>query len=196
MEKVEIIEKQELLLNSFKLSVSSYEEYYDRVPLHPESVKQYQVDDDDLKRLLLSPRSRLHQNGYECCESCYISLAVTKKESNEYNPSRYAIANGFALGHIPLVISFVRKHDKFNTREINAERDLSDLVCVAISPVRPFGYVHAYTAGSQKSIKVHFSLFRIDQSQVGGALHKYHSTGAEYILSFKLLLLLFTEMGQ
>ena len=67
---------------------------------------------------------------------------------------------------------------ELHTREINAERDLNDLICAAISPVRPFGYVHAYTAGSQKSIKGHFSLFIIDQSHIGGALHKYQSTGA------------------
>ena len=101
MEKVEIIEKQQLLINSAKLSVSSYEEYYDGVPLHPELVRQYQVADDDLKHLLLSPRSRLHQNGYECCESCYRSLAGNKKESNEYNPPRYAIANGLLLVIFP-----------------------------------------------------------------------------------------------
>ena len=65
MEKVDIIEKQLLLINSSKLSVSSYEEYYDGVPLHPKLVRQYQVDDDDLKHLLLSPRSRLHHNGYD-----------------------------------------------------------------------------------------------------------------------------------
>ncbi len=146
--------------------------------MHPELVRQYQVADNDLKHLLLSPRSRLHQNGYDCCESCYRSLIVTKKESTEYNPPKYAIANGFAIGHISLMISFVRKNGELRTREINAERDLSDLICAAISPVRPFGYVHAYTAGSQKSIKDHFSLFGVDQSHVGGALHKYRSTGA------------------
>ena len=178
MEKIEFIETQQLLINSDKLSVSSYKEYYDGVPLHPELVRQYQVADDDLKHLLLSPRSRLHHNGYECCKSCYRSLAVTKKEINEYNPPRYAIANGFAIGHIPLMISFVGKNGELHTREIDAERDLSDLICAAISPVRPFGYVHAYTAGSQKSIKGHFSLFSVNQSHVGGALHKYCSTGA------------------
>ena len=67
-------------------------------------------------------------------------------------------------------------------RAINAERDLNDLICAAISPVRPFGYVHAYTARSQKSIKGHFSLFSIDQSHDSGTLHKYHSTGAGIIL--------------
>jgi hypothetical protein len=55
MEKVEMIEKQQLQINWSKLRVSSYEKYYDGVPLHPEFIKQYQVDDDDLKHLLLSP---------------------------------------------------------------------------------------------------------------------------------------------
>ena len=57
MEEVEIIEKKQMLINSAKLRVSSYEEYYDGLPLHSELVKQDQVDDDDLKQLLLSPRS-------------------------------------------------------------------------------------------------------------------------------------------
>ena len=47
-EGVEIIEKQHLLINSAKLSLSSYEEYYDGVPLHPELVKQNQLDYGDL----------------------------------------------------------------------------------------------------------------------------------------------------
>ena len=41
MEKVDIIEKQLLLINSAKLSVSSYEEYYDGVPLLPELARQH-----------------------------------------------------------------------------------------------------------------------------------------------------------
>ncbi len=159
MEKVEIIEKQQLLINSANLSVSSYKEYYDGFPLHLELVRQYQVDDDDLKHLLLSPRSRLHQNGYECCESCYRSLSATKKESTEYNPPKYAISNGFAIGHIPLMISFVGKNGELRTREINAERDLSDLICAAISPVRPFGYMFMpIQLGVRNQLKV-ISLF-------------------------------------
>ncbi len=56
------------------MSVSAYEEYCDQLPLHPEVMKQYQADDDELKYLLLSPRSHLHDGGYECCESCCGSL--------------------------------------------------------------------------------------------------------------------------
>lgn len=47
-EKVRLIEKEQLLMNSSKFCVSAYEEYYDELPLHPGLVKQYQVDDDNL----------------------------------------------------------------------------------------------------------------------------------------------------
>jgi hypothetical protein len=92
--------------------------------------------------------------------------------------SKIVIANGFAIGHIPETIAISGKNGERHIRRINAEKDLDDLICATISPVRPFGYVHAYTAGRQKSIKGHFSLFSVDQSHVGGALHKYRSTGA------------------
>ena len=68
IKKVEIIEKQQLHINLSKLSVSSYDAYYDGAPLHPSLVRQHPVD-NDLKHMLLSSRSRLHQIGYECCES-------------------------------------------------------------------------------------------------------------------------------
>ena len=125
----------------------------------------------------MSPRAYHDDNGYECCESCNRHLSTTKKESNEYNPPKYAIANGLAIGHIPHKISFTGRNCEHYVQQIDAKGDLDDHICAAISPVRPFGYVHAFTAGNQKSIKGHFSMFNLDQSHVGGALHKYHSTG-------------------
>ncbi len=86
------------------------------------------------------------------------SLSVTKKEINEYNPPRYAITNGFAIRNIPLVISVVAKNGKLYT-SINAERDLDDLMCAAISPVRPFGYMFMpIQLGVRNQLKV-ISLF-------------------------------------
>jgi hypothetical protein len=178
MEEVKFITKEKLMNNTSNLCVSSYEQHFDGVPLHTELVNQYQVEDDDLKHLLLSPRAFCDQRGYECCESCHRSLVATKNESCDYKPPKFAIANGFAIGHIPETIAISSKNGEHHVRRINAEKDLDDLICAAISPVRPFGYVHAYTAGRQKSIKGHFSLFSVDQSHVGGALHKYRSTGA------------------
>jgi hypothetical protein len=56
-------------------------------------------------------------------------------------------------------------------QSVDVECDLGDLMCDAISPASLFGYIHDYTAGSQKSIKGHFSLFSVAQSRVGGALN-------------------------
>jgi hypothetical protein len=156
LEEVKFIEKETLLESSSKLAVSSYEEYYDGVPMHPELVKQYQVEDCDLKHLLLSPRARVDQKGYECCEMCFGSLRCSRNKDQD-KPPKFAIANGFAIGHIPEVINFHDKNGNIKNRSINAEIELDDLLCASISPVRPFGYVHAYTGGSQKSLKGHFS---------------------------------------
>ena len=46
---------------------------------------------------------------------------------------------------------------------ISPEGYLSDLLCSAISPVRSFGYIQAWSGGSQKSITCHFSLFSVDE---------------------------------
>lgn len=68
---------------------------------------------------------------------------------------------------------------EIHKREIDTERDLDYLICAAISPIRSFEYVHVYPAGSKKSIKEHISLFSVDLSNVGRALHKFHAEGAE-----------------
>jgi hypothetical protein len=60
-------------------------------------------------------------------------------------------------------------------KPIDPEKALDDIFSAAISPVRPFGYVHAYTGGSQKYITGHFSFFSVDQSHVGGVLNKYRN---------------------
>ena len=90
--------------------MSAYEQYYEGISLHKEILKQYQVDEDDLKHLLLSPRANHDDYGCECCESCNRSLLATKKESNEYNPPRYVNTIGFAIGRIPQIISFPSKN--------------------------------------------------------------------------------------
>ena len=109
MEEVKFIEKNQLLINSSKLCMSAYEQYYHCVSLHKELVKQYQVDDDDLKHLLLSLRAYHDGRGYECAGTCSRNLLATKKESDEYNPPKYAIASGFAIGHILKTISCTGK---------------------------------------------------------------------------------------
>ena len=80
LEEVKFIDKLMLLNPSDQLCMLVYEEYYDGLPLHFELVKQYELDDDNLTHLQLSPRAHLHPHDYECCDSCYRSLAFDHQE--------------------------------------------------------------------------------------------------------------------
>jgi hypothetical protein len=70
------------------------------------------------------------------------------KKKNDDKPSTFSIANGFAIGQIPHTLKFKDKtgNGEVKTGCIDAQHDPDDLICADISPVRPFGYVHAYTA--------------------------------------------------
>jgi hypothetical protein len=178
-EEVKSLKKQDIEGSGDRLSVSSYEEYY-CIYLNRELVKQYQVVDTDLHGLLLSPRAGWNKETkeYTCCTSCYHSIIRGNKEERS-SPPKFAIANGFAIGYIPEQIQKRKKgaNGGILFRNIVPEKDLSDLVCAAISTNRPFGYVFSYVGGAQKSIKGHFSIFGVDQSHVGGVLKKYNSMG-------------------
>lgn len=175
MEEVKYISKEQLIENADRLSVSSYEEHF-CISLKRELVCQYEVEDDDLRGILLSPRSQCRDGvNYQCCVSCYNSCTRGKKDDELSSPPKFAIANGFAIGHIPNIISFPDKQGDVIRREINHEKDLTDVICGSISPVRPFGRVFAFHGGKQKSVKGQFSLFSVDQSHVGGVINKYRN---------------------
>ena len=74
-------------------------------------MKHYQVLDDDLKH-------QLHSQGYECCESCYGNFHYATKKK-EHNPPKYALANGFVIGHLPVPFSFSDKNGEVWIRSIN-----------------------------------------------------------------------------
>ena len=156
LEPKEKVSKEQLLDNSDRLCISQNEDHFG-IQLHPLLVKQYQVDDNDLKHLLLSPRSRYNNDSgtYQCCQSCYRSLTSSKREE-VVTPPKLAIANGFAIGQIPDVLTYTNRNNESFTRAINLDSDLDEKMCAAIAPIRPFGFVHAFTGGSQKSITGHF----------------------------------------
>ena len=172
MEEVKLIHKDMLIKNADRLSVESYEEYF-CISMKRELVRQYEVDDDDMKGILLSPRAQCTDGfNYQCCASCYGSCVQGHKEERS-SPPKFSIANGFAIGYIPDVLTFPNIDGTTEVRELNHEKDLTDVICGAISPVRPFGRVFAFHGGKQKSVKGHFSLFSVDQSHVGGVINKY-----------------------
>ena len=72
MEEVKQISKEQLTENADRLSVTQYEEHFS-ISLKQELVVQYQVEDFDLKDLLLSPRAQRSSDEkfYQCCSACY-----------------------------------------------------------------------------------------------------------------------------
>ncbi len=62
-ETIHKLKKEEISARSKRLSVESYEKYYDTT-LKPEVVKQYQMNVDGLKGMLLSLWARKYRDGY------------------------------------------------------------------------------------------------------------------------------------
>ena len=80
-EAIRKLTKAQILLHKKRLSVDSYEEYYETT-LKPEVTKQYQINVDDFKGMLLSPRSRKYLDGYSTCSVCFSGMQshmATKK---------------------------------------------------------------------------------------------------------------------
>ena len=176
-EQVCYLKKDQLEKNKDRIGVESYNNYYMNLgydELHPELVKQYQVD--GLPGLLLSKRSR-HTNGrgYVACHSCYDSLQT---KSLNKSPPKSAIANGFVIGRIPLVLTF--ENEDGTTREpiVVQEEDITDILRAMLAPTRAYGYTFAYFGGAQKSLEGHYTFYEVDQNHVGSVINEYQSTGA------------------
>ena len=156
-----------------RLSVKAYESYYGH-ELKPELRKQYQVSNKNLKDLLLSPRSRKYKDGYVTCERC--AIAMRSNSINKITPPKFAIANGFVIGSFPSEIEFVNKEGETVTRKIE-ENELTDILKAMMAPVRMYGYVFAYSGGSQKSIQGNFQFFEMDQNKIGAVMTHLNQAG-------------------
>ena len=97
-EKIHYLSKDNISAHTQRLSVESYERYYETV-LVPEVRNQYMINDGNLKELLLSPCSRKNWNGYSTCSCCFSGMQP-KIIRNKISP-KFAIANGFAIGLMP-----------------------------------------------------------------------------------------------
>lgn len=187
LEEVLWLSKDEILLNSSRLSIENYELYY-RIQLPDILKKQYEVTfkdendnlDDELVGILLSPRARrTRDKQFSCCKSCHYSITSGCK-SEIFDPPKYAIANGFAIGSIPRVLKYMKEDgEPVEFDEYNLERDIieNEILCNTISTIRPWGFVQAWTGGKSTSLKGHLSLFSVDQSHVGGVFNKYKNSG-------------------
>ena len=188
-EKICHLTKTQLRRNTHRIGVDSYNDYYTKEgysELLPESelVKQYTVD--GMEGLLLSRRSRhTIENGidrYESCKSCYDN--ITKSYMN-INPPKFAIANGFVIGHVPRVLKFLNEDG--TTREVVLEyldkdgikrNKVNDIVRAMVAPTRAYGYTFSYFAGAQQSIQGHYVFYEVDQSLVGSSFKQIEASGA------------------
>ena len=91
------------------------------------------------------------------CSSCYSGMQpkMVKKKT----PPKHAVANGFVIGCFPLKNTFTNKDGGKTKRDIK-EEDLTDIMRATLAPVRPYGYIFAWTAGSQQQLRGHIHFLR------------------------------------
>jgi hypothetical protein len=108
--------------------------YYYSCGINEVLKSQYFVNDERLKDLLLSPRARQRviDGSFMTCNTCFQSLAELKLK--KYLP-KFAISNGFAIGHMP----------------INIMKEVTPLVNNLLAPVRAFNYFLCFTGGREKN---------------------------------------------
>ena len=172
VEKIHSLTKERILLNSHRISVKMYEDFYG-INMHPILIQQYEIN--DINGLLLSPRSHRTGDSFECCSACFDALRPSRaKDSNK--PPKHAIANGFAFGHVPRVIN-IKGED--TPRQTDLTNDMiGDIMGPSLAAQRAHGFVFAFTGGAQKSLMGSYHFFDVDQSHVGAVINHYRSTGA------------------
>jgi hypothetical protein len=121
---------------------------------------QYTVEDELIHHLLLSPRARnkIIDSTYMCCEDCFSILLEHKLRKK---PPKFAISNGFAIGHLPETIA----------------REITPLVNNLVAPVRAFNYFVSFHGGREQKITGNFTFFAQDVSQNLGTLQHISSSG-------------------
>jgi hypothetical protein len=154
-------------LHKKRLSVDSYEEYYETT-LKPEVTKQYQINVDDFEGMLLSPRSRKYLDGYATCSVCFSGM---QSHMAKRTPPKFSIANGFVIGSFPQQIQSTNKDGERVTRKIDYH-ELTDILKAMSAPVRPYGAVFAFFGGAQQSIRGNYQYFEMDQNRLGGVMNQ------------------------
>ena len=118
-EKKHKLSRYQISQHSNRLSMKTYEAYHG-VELKDELRKQYRVNDNLLRNLLLSTRSRNYHNGYATCSCCFKGMCQTL--INKKTPLKYVIANGFVIGSLRTEIQFNTKDGKQKKGKSNSMR--------------------------------------------------------------------------
>ena len=70
-------------------------------------------------------------------------------------PPKNAIANGFAIGHIPSEIMIDGEDGPRQTQLENMK--ISDVMCTAVSRQRPYGFIIAFLGRAHQSVMGQYS---------------------------------------
>lgn len=172
-EEIHYLSGRELKEHKISLGVDSFEKYYN-IDLPRQLQNEYKVS--GLDGLLLSPKTTVTSRGYSTCNSCYNHLKHTKNTRNSPPPN--AIANGFVTGTFPNRIRITSGPDAGHYRDINVEddNDVSEVMRALISPVRPYGYVFAYTAGHHQKIEGHYQFYEMDHEMMNASMNTIAQT--------------------
>ncbi len=116
-EKIHKLSSYQISQHTNRLSDKTYETYHG-VELINELKKKYQVKDNKLRNLLLSTWSRKYHNGYATCACCYKGMC--QSSTNKKTLPKYAIANGFVIGSLPMEIKFTTKDGNRKKGQLNS----------------------------------------------------------------------------
>jgi hypothetical protein len=89
-------------------------------------------------------------------------MTSSSRKEDGSTPPKFAIANGFAIGHIPKVLAYRDSNGEICRMTIDPENDLDEKLSAAIAPVRPFGFVHAFTVGEPEVYHWPFLFFQCE----------------------------------
>ena len=181
-ERIHNMSVKRLKSHECALGVKSYEEFYN-VCLPKDLKRYYRLP--GLNGLLLSPRTRKNQRGYTICSTCHSWLSNQKPGHNR--PPPLSIANGFVIGTFPhkIQISSGKHKGKSRTIDIEDDNQVSDVMRAMLAPVRPYGYVLAYTGGVHQKIKGHYQFFEMDTGKINAGMNAISQENNNiYVLCF------------
>ena len=162
IEEVKSLSKNLLLKNKDRLSCKEFESIFRR-QLSPSLVRQYQVEDEELHGLLLSPRSVCTSDAYQACPSCYRALTGSKNQKRKTPPVKL-IANGNIFGQVP--------------SDVIQPHHLTEVLGASLSLHRPYGCLYTWSGGKHTAVHGNHSFFDTDQSHIGGVINQFNSANA------------------
>ncbi len=106
----------------------------------------------------------MNPDGYATCDVCYTGMQP--QMASKKTPPKFAIANGFVIEFFPQDIKFFDKEGQIVTRKVEDD-ELTGTMKAMVAPLRPYGCIFAYSGGAQKSLRVNYQFFEMDQIRLG-----------------------------